>query len=622
MKFGRPAPVVMRDLRRKGRTRALRWIRAAVVLGMLLVLIGVLGFFSSSTSEPRLDRLGRAVWGSSATLCLLMATLLVPLEVGYAVVSEREEGTLDLLTMVGLPPGRVLFGVLFTRVLHLLLLLLSLVPLFYIGLSLGGVSPLQILAFVFLLLSYAFALFGVASLVATATRGMVLPMLLTGAWALIFLVFVPVRFLSLHASTSFAVNRAGWEEVVFPFIAIYEQPTSWEAVGVGAGLWIYAGAVALWAARWRFIRVVAQGWSWRAKAWPGLRAGWLLSVAIIGFSWAIAELGEEAVSSWMEGQGLFSVHLTPWVLALYLVVWPLFHGMFLRTVAWLLPRLDRSVERRLPLGPVWIRLVGPLLWRELFTSAQGGLSRVIWALTLGWALVTVLFGILYWPSVEGVYLMAMVGTVGSWVLSSVLISSSIVDERLRRGLPLLTLTRVTGLRVVAAKTLGAWVRVGPLFLLSGLTIALSPYLQPTERAMGSMSRIFGLTIGHQLAITLAWGFSLLALTSAVSVGVAFFFSRGGAARILPPLFAIVVLPTTVFLAMLLESVSPARDELLLLLLPIMPFVGTALFVREAGLIAWASLAILGFVIAVWIVRRSMGEVGSGRAEAPNDPPGV
>lgn len=607
------APILARDLRRLSRRLSLRIPRVAIVFIFTLVLaIAVSLGLSGRMVIEDISRVSEVLWVGVTLLCFALATVLVPLEVGQAISAEREEGTLDLLTLVGLPPGRVLFQIIGVRVLSLGLLFLSTVPLLYLGLSLGGISPAQVVVFGVALTVFCLALLGVASLVATATRGVAVPMVLSAVWVLVFLVFLPLRFLRLSAQWPSGFDWRS-SELYSPLKAVYGDILAYGWLGLGFSLWVSAGLFALLVARWRFVALVAQGGASCSKAWPGARGGWALAALIVAAGWGLMELGEDGALLLQDLTTLTDFSSWPVAELIFLVVWPLAQGLYLRAAVWLLPRLERSSRRRRRLGPALISTFGPLLWRELFTRAQGPLSRLVWILSVGWVLIAIPITLISAPRFEEALLWGLFGFYGGWIVLSVLVSSSVVDERQRRGLPLLTLSGVGPNALVFHKALAGVLRVGPLLLLSYLPVLVIPLVERDVFRRISFGNVPFEQIAFMALSGLGWLLAATVMFAAGSAALAFAMERRSFGLTAPPLFAVCFYPSLLLAVLLAETVSHQYGRYTSVI--VAPFMGPFNLSRYdkmvlLGLGLWIGAAILACLLAAYQARRRMA---SGKA---------
>lgn len=537
----RVGPVVLlRDLRRLGRRWGPRTARIVVVaLTALVIAVPILAGPSFDPGED-ISAVGRMILGAAFVLLVAMMGVLLPLEVGQAVRQEREEGTLGLLVLTGLPPVRVLAEVVGTRLAAMMLLALATLPLFAIAMSLGGVGPAEILGACLAACAAFIAVIGVSMVAATASRASLLPVLIVAAWLLIFGVLIPARW-------SYRMDGT-YMEVFWAFVI--PLPPSQRGYGLDvsawAGLltWTTAGVVGALAAGWRFPRMVASGWSWRTRAWPGPALGWIVPVAFVAFAWTLLESGLLRI----QGTGASIRWLRAGTVALYGLSWLLTHGLFLRVLAWLLPRLDRPRDAVKSRSMLLMRLLGPVAWREVVTAAHGGISRVLWALTGTWVLVAALV----WLNMDltAVAMWAAVGAWGAGVLSCMLIGLSVADERAQRALPLLTMSAVTATQLARGKVLGAWLRMSPLIALSSLALLGSVVLP----------RLDGLPVVKPyeivaFAVATVWFAQLHVVVAVTSVLAASLASRRTTARTLPVILAILCLPAALAIAVVTDRLG-------------------------------------------------------------------
>lgn len=137
-------PVFVREMveiSRKRQTYVLRMAYGFMLLGVISLA------WDSAITDPygeqgirRMAYLSRAVFNDLGLFQLFAVHLLVPPLVINAISGERQRGTLDLLLIADLDDREIVFGKLASRLLPILLIVLSIAPI-YVALSLfGGVS--------------------------------------------------------------------------------------------------------------------------------------------------------------------------------------------------------------------------------------------------------------------------------------------------------------------------------------------------------------------------------------------------------------------------------------------------------------------------------------------------
>ena len=149
---------------------------------------------------------------------------LTPILVAQSVIEEREGRTLELMAITRLPPGRILWGKLLSRVLGLELLVLAGMPILAICMSLGGVELSQ-LANVWLQMTTLIVSAGaVAAFLGLYATGPFSPALLTWFW--MFVAF------TMGVAPHFAMSEASEQAAAFvsPFWSLIGGE-GWTIVG-------------------------------------------------------------------------------------------------------------------------------------------------------------------------------------------------------------------------------------------------------------------------------------------------------------------------------------------------------------------------------------------------------
>ena len=606
----RPGLILARDLARVARpwtTTAVRWLPVTVV-GLIMVAV-----LASTPVEDVSDvsRLGRTLFRMSFVTLSLLAITVPTLQVLRAVQAERESGTLELIALTGIRPGRLLAGVVGARVLTSAVLIGAALPLLMLVPSLGGVGLDEVVLFTAIVAT----LFGVSvaltALLGLAGRGVAVVLVaIAGFWLCIGLL-VPIRL--------FVLNMELFDvELVLTPLGHLSGATTWHRWPTFVPFLVPSG-VALGVAGWTVRRAVAEGWDVRRRAWPGPRWGWLGHALFVLGTWGVEELilGVEGpvggVSTTVEGALFFLAIAQLTSVAV----------LYVRTMAWLLPRLHLSGWRLRV--PVFGRGV---LWRELVTNAQGGLSRVIAIATAAWTLVAVLL-IVQTGGEELVVLWCLIAVLLVLSLSLVLVITGILDERARGTLRLVVSTTCPTWAIVRDKLLASTVRLVPLLGMVMLVLAWvepellglvePPYHPPPDDWVGGLGEwVLTAVPGVRPALGLAWAVSLwvalLALAMTLALAIRPRGLAGTVAAVVPG--GLVLLHLIGLSAwILLEGLLPRwMVELAQLLLPMLAFLpghrhvaGVPVgLVLAAGL--WTSIAL----VAGWAATRAMAKWGTRR----------
>src|SRR5690606_9996741 len=158
-------PVTVKELRSRMRGR-----RAFVVLTVYLTLMGLFitilyGLYSRAalqTYGPDPAQAGKAVYGAVLGVQVMLVVLLGPAFTAAAISGEKERQTYDLLRTTLLPARALVTGKLISALSYVFLLILAALPLQSIAFLLGGVSVVELVVSVLLVLvsAVAFALLG------------------------------------------------------------------------------------------------------------------------------------------------------------------------------------------------------------------------------------------------------------------------------------------------------------------------------------------------------------------------------------------------------------------------------------------------------------------------------
>jgi ABC-type transport system involved in multi-copper enzyme maturation permease subunit len=145
-------PVLSRELKERMRGR-----RAAIIITIyLLVLCGILALTYEASSSNNVDpfgapaatqvaALGRGIFEWLLFFMLLLILFLVPAQTAGAIAGERERQTLVPLQITLLRPRSILLGKVGASMAFLLLLVVATLPLLSISYLVGGVTILQVL---------------------------------------------------------------------------------------------------------------------------------------------------------------------------------------------------------------------------------------------------------------------------------------------------------------------------------------------------------------------------------------------------------------------------------------------------------------------------------------------
>ncbi|MGD9632060.1 MAG: ABC transporter permease subunit, partial [Pirellulales bacterium] len=159
--YVRENPVLQREL-----LTNLRQARAFVLLFFYIALLGGIVYLA----WPQQQRIDMARSQSAKQLVdlfflgqYMLVSLLAPSFAAGAITGEKERESYEMLLASPLRPGAILLGKLFAALSHLAILMVCSLPIVMLCLPLGGVSPYEVLAAYFAMIS-SVALFGMISL--------------------------------------------------------------------------------------------------------------------------------------------------------------------------------------------------------------------------------------------------------------------------------------------------------------------------------------------------------------------------------------------------------------------------------------------------------------------------
>lgn len=603
-------------LRRELRRTAKRWQFAAfraVPVVVLTVVFAVTLSFAIVDVRNAAGEVGRDLFQTISALLLVFVSIVVPLQTIAGVQEERRSGTLDLLALTGVSPGQALWTSVGARTLVVVVVLLGCAPILSLLPTLGGVSLTEAVGAAIAVVSIGVTLGAIAGLVGVISKSAALPVMATIGWLVLVALFVPILLVDVlqRGTNEFDPSLS---DAFYP-VSLMDGGNPFSLISLVP--WAITACVAAAMATWRFRQGVATGWDTHTRSWVG--PGWLFwaHVAFQVGGWALLQSAGFGGDRY-NGTGL----LDGWVLwpaiglGLALVVSASL--LYLRTMSWLLPRMGTS--------QTWFRvpvLGDPVIWRELATNAAGGVTRGTWIALGLWVLITGGMIAVYGIDDDVVMPAGLLAGFGALLFSLLIATSSMLEDRQRRTLPLLVASTYPAWRVVAGKLFASMVRVVPFVVLGLGVMALEVpeiFMGPThtidplyarESAMGPM---VGASIpGIRLFGTLLWLVGLWLAAVSQALMLALWIRARALAWLLP---VIVGAGSPFFLVFLAESVKPSRygspsvsSEVLAALL--FPFNG-AYGSRSTGgvplelLISGVGWWVIGLALAaacVWVVRK-------------------
>jgi ABC-type transport system involved in multi-copper enzyme maturation permease subunit len=545
--MSRHASILLRDLVRAARSWQTYGLRVAIA-----ALISAYSLYASLDLNP-VDLASLAMQGHDrfvvfALLLLAATALLAPVLVVSALQEERDDHTLELLTLTGLPPLSVLAGKFGSRLVVLLGLVVGALPALAVGLSLGGVGAGELVGAVVASVVVGVILASVAGYYAVHASSMFGPLLATAVWLCGLTAIAGPFWLS-------SVGVGGQWTV--PFLPEGWSWTSLWLLPASAPHVFAVGALTVVAFQLRVATSRSPEDSGRST--PERRGATLAARAVgtlAALTIVLSPVAGVAITSIRTPPGSPNIQ-PPLLAAVYL------HGVFaasliyLQASAELLARADRGMSwlGRLALGgearaSVWrarrwrltpLFLDDPTLTRELVTRATGATSVVLGAVTVvGFGLAAMLLPLAV--MVLGVrelgVLVSIVGVLVallSQLVALVLATASVVEERRGDGLEVLFTSTYAPWRWVAAKVVAVASRATPLavvgmaIMVFGLMLserdAVDPLLAGAACAVSLLPSQLALIAGavaiaaRVRPVTLAWPAVVGTLVGLVFVSV-------------------------------------------------------------------------------------------------------
>lgn len=440
----------------------------------IAILIAML--VSGSTADiSDMSEFGRMLFIVVSALMMLLGSLAAPLVMARSILSERDEGTLDLLALTGLSPGQVLWGTMSARVLWFMLALFAAAPLILLVPTLGGVGLREVVALLVVVPTMAITFGVISARLALASHSVAVAAIGTAGWAVLIGLALPLRLvIALHQ-----YNRSQSPDVYFkvmsPLFAVGVD--DWSAL-VSIVPWLIGAVWIAWATTFAFRRGVATGWDPKTRSWPG-RIGLYAHLFVLAASWGTVEV----LAAMDNATPVHVASSTPvWLWPIPLLIGSVASQIalisatvvYVRGLCAIVPWLARPRSaggRRRLFGRVWS--LNPVVWREFVTRSHGAMSRGVWLLVGGWALLTAIVLVAGdFDEVLSAFFIVL-AALGTLLVSVLLTASSVVDERRRGTLPLLMATRMWASTVVTGKVLATMLRIAPLALLGSALLVLA-----------------------------------------------------------------------------------------------------------------------------------------------------
>ena len=128
--------VAARELRSTARHKAtyrVRWVTAAIFLGLLVWLLWAFGGFTNQRAVPSIFR-------TYSVLTLLYCLFMSTARTADCISVERREGTLGLLFLTNLNSGEIILGKLCSSALASVFGLMAIFPMLALPLLMGGIT--------------------------------------------------------------------------------------------------------------------------------------------------------------------------------------------------------------------------------------------------------------------------------------------------------------------------------------------------------------------------------------------------------------------------------------------------------------------------------------------------
>ena len=489
----------------------------------------------------------------------LVALLAPAFSIG-AIASERDTGGLDLLHVAGVRPSQVVIGKYASRMAWLVLFLLSGLPLFFAGTLMGGVGGETIA----LLMTHAL----IAAALGTAL-GMTLSGGLRHTVPALVLAYLGIAVVYLGAPMALAfwvkmtesqVPDAAWAWSS-PFSAIWlftdgtiPLSTAWHAAIPFAGL---ATVVALPAVRYARPEVVeprdARRRAWKkiaaafalfALLWLGAAAlllvrqqaslhfgGTIADVDWVPYLWAspVAALGLLVQGLASPAEALTSVGLHGAV-ALLVLLW--FVGLLHRTAQAIASLGTATGGRNDPAAvaaAAWRPKIhgNPIAWRDSRSAGRSASARILRWVYVGLGALLAIASLLaaigrHGDSNDFAKVAIVLLLLGGALVALIVGAGAISDERERKAMPLLRISRLSAFDVVAGKLAGLAVYLWPVAVLPTVVAAVFFWSDDAGSVvltvLTTLCVLFG-ALGFGLLFSAVARRTLVAAGSAISIAV-------------------------------------------------------------------------------------------------------
>ena len=587
----------------------LRAIFTAMVMFVVLIVL-------IDTKPQGAAAAGRDLFIGYTVIQTLMAVLLAPLLVSQGISEERDDKTLELLTMTHLSATQIVWGKIVSRLLVLTTVVIGATPVLALISTFGGVGLWEVVNATVGTVTTIAVLGGLGAVVGLITRGSGAASVVVLSWCLLAWVMVPMAFVAATGEQA-------------PMLAWLSPPLATTSSGPMGLLSVLAAVPLIWLiARWAGplfqMTTGAHDPSLSRRRMPGYerlealrrRSGWLGLVVLATAPLAIAPTVPRV-------RGLIPYYVPRLPLDLGLWLWTCLLTLAATSLLLLLLLAALDLFERWSMFKATMRATGggpwfsngvpaiarrwvwpnPVAWRELMTGAYGPsgvLARwgvVAWFIGMSFVVMTV-------GAREAPPLFALSGTATTMVFTVTLATATMGTERAAGTLPLLLSTTIRSHQVVLGKLFSVAIYTIPYGLLGWAFVVVSGWWRMDVRDEPFCPGP-GMLVGGsfaQIATTFAWLVAAWACLALASMLVATVVRPARLAWGLNAAGAVLA----IFTPIAIHDVMPwrYRDAFYTLVFPVnSPSWGTV----HCGISPWAfaSVAVYGSVALALLVAISL-----------------
>ncbi len=458
---------------RRWQTYALRFAFSGMLIGM--VAYSLAEFVGSDAAS--LAYLGRGLFQFYIGLQLAVACFVAPILVATGILEEREAKTLDLLAISGLQPQQILNGKVGSRLLALLTIIAAGAPVLALIVSFGGISVWQVLNATINTAVLAIMLGVIGGFCALFARKGPIPPLIGAMLYIVPVVgLLPFIYDMLGGPEAHSVHFSPLEAIwtdnpAYALIGLLYIPVIWQVSRLSLPVFRIATSDE---STEEFGLLSPDFWVIERFK----RRTWLMMIALF-VAWS---LWVPTVIILDEEGYLSSLDVVAVAVAGLLTFATLFTGtrFFLMTWMW----GARYVRRYLTspnAGSLFRRrrkrtLVrgNPVTWRELSTRGSAGMRLMVTGATVTLILMALFSLFLFegWGQEEIHVTLASMAVFLAFAGALLTTTSTIIEERNGRTLPLLLLTPMSRFRIIGGKLMAVWWRALPLLAMALLLVGL------------------------------------------------------------------------------------------------------------------------------------------------------